>query len=77
MFGTFNQAIATEEQRSSSRTIQDLWVRFAGEPEKALAQWPRYEPHGERVLRLAWENGDEVGLGDVEEGHPLCEAFSG
>ncbi|TGZ83626.1 alpha/beta-hydrolase [Ascodesmis nigricans] len=77
VFGTFNQAIATEEQRSSSRTIQDLWVRFAGEPEKALAQWPRYEPHGERVLRLAWENGDEVGLGDVEEGHPLCEAFSG
>lgn len=54
----------SEENRKLGRFMRKAWARFAKNPEKGLERmgWPEYETGEKTLLRLGWENKDDINL---------------
>ena len=54
----------TPAEKSISRYVAGAWAAFAKDPTSALERapfsWPRYEPNGNTLIRLGYDNETEA-----------------
>ena len=62
----------TPIEAATSKYIQDAWAAFARDPEKGLKDWPIYDPQGDTLVKLGFENNTRAVLGRGDEFDALC-----